>query len=135
MTLLDDDPRTRTLSRWLLVAALAIPCTWHGAWNLSDAGAVWWATASGLPAALRFVIGSAELAAAVGISLGVLSRPAAAGLALIYAGAVPQHIDQGFSFKHGGYEPPLVYLLIALAFALSPRSATTSTFVRTRSSP
>jgi uncharacterized membrane protein YphA (DoxX/SURF4 family) len=116
--LIDDDPRTRPLSRWLVSAALVVPCIYHGVWNLSDAGAAWWLTDSGLPPALRLLIGAAELAAAVALVSGVLSRLAAAGLAIIFLGAIPQHVAHGFSFKNGGWEPLFVDLLLALAIAV-----------------
>ncbi len=126
MRFVDDDPRSRPVSTWLVRAALAIPCVYHGAWNLTDDGAAWWSSSSGLPPGLRFVVGIAELSAALSLLSGVLSRVAAAGLVLIFAGAIPQHVANGFSFKHGGYESLVVDLALALAVALgfwSRRSA------------
>lgn len=99
-------------------AALVVPCLYHGAWNLSAAGGAWWLASSGLPPALRFLVGAAEIAAALALVTGVMSRLAAAGLVVIFAGAIPQHAAQGFSFKQGGWEPLFVDLVIALAIAL-----------------
>jgi putative oxidoreductase len=113
--------RARPLSAWLLRGALAIPCVYHGAWNLSLDGAAWWSSSSGLPVALRFVVGVAEVAAALALLSGVLSRVAAAGLVVIFVGAVPHHIANGFSFKHGGYEPLVVDALLALAVVFHPQ--------------
>lgn len=124
IALVDDDPRSRPLSSWLVRMALAIPCAYHGAWNVGDDGAAWWTSSSGLPASLRFVVGAAEIAAAIALVSGVLSRVAAVGLVVVFAGAIPQHVGNGFSFKHGGYEPLVAYALIALAivFTRNPRT-------------
>jgi putative oxidoreductase len=100
---------------------LAIPVAYHGAWNLGANGAQWWAESSGLPVPLRFLVGGAELAASLSLVTGVLSRLAAVGLAIIFAGAIPQHWGQGYSFKHGGWEPVLVYAMLALLIALRPK--------------
>lgn len=100
--------------------ALAVPCAYHGAWNLGAAGAAFWA-ASGLPPALRFVVGAGELAAALALVTGLGARLAAALLVPVFLGAVAVHAPRGFSFKDGGYEPPLVYALLAASFALAGR--------------
>ena len=118
---LGDDPRTRTVAAWLVRIALIVPVVYHGGWNLGGAGAAWWHASSGLPPSLRFVIGGAELAAALAIATGRLGRVAAIGLVLIFVGAIPQHAALGFSFKVGGVEPLVVYVLLALAIALEPR--------------
>ena len=116
------------MSRWraagadlLLHSSLSIPCIYHGIWNLSKAGDTWWHAASGLPPALRFLVGAGEVAAAVGIWSGAGRRLAATGLAVIFLGAIPQHMAAGFSFKHGGYETPLAYLLLSIFIALRRR--------------
>lgn len=121
----DDDPRDRPLSQWLVRAALVVPCVFHGAWNLGAEGAAWWVASSGLPPGLRFVVGVAELAAALALVSGVLSRLAAAGLVVIFAGAIPQHVAHGFSFKGGGWEPLFVDLVVALAIAVGAFSRST----------
>ncbi len=110
------------LGPWLVAVALALPCVYHGLWNLSSTGAEWWQTTSNLPPSLRYLIGGAELAAALGLVTGVLRRWAALGLVPLFLGAIPHHLAAGFSFKHGGYEPPLVYALVALGLALSSPS-------------
>lgn len=109
-----------------LHTALAIPCIYHGIWNLSNSGTAWWRDESSLPPWLRYFVGVGEIAAAVGLWSGWLRRPAAAALSLVFLGAIPQHITAGYSFKHGGYETPLAYLLLSLFIALRPRSIRTS---------
>ncbi len=117
---LSDEPRDRTGAGWLLRLALAVPVGYHGGWNLAPAGRAWWA-ASDLPATLGIVVGVAELLAIVAVLSGLLSRLAAVGLVLIFAGAVPQHLPMGFSFKTGGVEPLVVYVLLALAIVVERR--------------
>lgn len=103
--------------RW----ALAIPLTYHGVWNLSAGGAAWWASTSGLPEDLRFLVGVGELAIALSFASGVLSQLAAIALIPLMLGAVAQHADT-YSFKVGGFETPLVYAMVALSIALEPSS-------------
>ncbi len=91
--------------------------TYHGLWNLGGEGTRWWIEQSGLPPSLRFLIGVSELCAALALTVNVLARLAAIGLFVIFVGAIPQHWAQGFSFKHGGWEPLLVYALLSLAIA------------------
>lgn len=97
---------------------------YHGLWNLSSEGALWWKTSSGLPVDLRILVGGAEIASSLSLVLGPLRRLSAAGIALLMLGAIPQHWSRGFSFKNGGWESPFVYLLLALAIAfnLSPNT-------------
>lgn len=117
------------MSRWRAVgtdlflhASLAIPCIYHGIWNLSGEGARWWQGDSNLPPWLRYLVGAGEVAAAIGLFTGWLRRLAAAALVLVFLGAIPQHVHAGFSFKHGGFETPFVYLLISVFIALRPRA-------------
>lgn len=112
-------PRRPSLP-WLVRAALAIPTAYHGAWNLGAEGELFWRTESGLPVALRFLVGGAELAGAVMVAFGPWHRLAAAALTVIFAVAIRHHAARGFSFKRGGYEAPFVYALLALAVATTP---------------
>lgn len=119
---LSDAPRARSVGSWLVRLALAVPVAYHGGWNLAPVGRAWWAQ-SGLPPALGVVVGLAELLAVVAVLSGLLSRLAAAGLVLIFVGAMPHHVPLGFSFKTGGVEPLVVYVLLALAVVVERRAA------------
>ncbi len=99
---------------------LVPPCLFHGWWNMSDAGARWWALESGLPVGLRWVVGFAEWAAAISLATGVLSRWAAVGLVALFIGALPQHWAHGYSFKENGVEVLVAYATLSLAIALRP---------------
>jgi putative oxidoreductase len=113
-------PRFPGFGLWLARLALGLPTLYHGVWNLSAEGAAWWQSASGLPPALRFVIGTAEVLASVALVTGSLARLAAALLVPIFAGAIPQHWAEGFSFKQAGWETVFVYLMLSLAIAVLP---------------
>lgn len=108
---------------WLVRAALAIPTAYHGAWNLGAEGARFWSVESGLPPALRFVVGGAEIVCAWMVAIGPWPRLAALALTVIFAGAIAHHAPRGFSFKHGGFEAPFVYALLALSLVTAPRSS------------
>lgn len=120
-----DGPRWRWVKHptppgvWLLRLALAVPMAFHGAWNLSLDGLRWWQQDSSLPEELRWLIGLGELAAALSLATGVLSRLAALALVPLMAGAIAQHLE-AYSFKVGGFETPLAYLMMALAIATFP---------------
>lgn len=102
--------------RW----TLALPLAYHGTWNITAIGEAWWIASSGLPPVLRWLIGPAELAAALGLALGLHVRLASGLLVPVMLGAVAQHLAQGYSFKHGGWETPLVYAMLAMALAIRP---------------
>ncbi len=106
-------------ARWVAFT-LAAPTTFHALWNLSSEGQLWWQQSSGLPPTLRFLIGGAELCAAIGLVTGIASRAAALGLLVIFTGAIPQHFHAGYSFKNGGWEVLSVYWLLALFLTLRP---------------
>lgn len=111
------------LHSFLLGLALAVPAAYHGVWNLSTEGRAFWTEDSGLPPVLRYVVGASELLASGALVTGCLRRSAAVGLLLIFVGAIPHHVAAGYSFKHGGYEPLLVYATVALAIALQQSSS------------
>lgn len=118
-----DEARDAWLDEWswrLLRWTLAVPLVFHGLWNVSAVGEAWWVASSGLPPLLRWVVGPAELAAALAFAIGVQVRLAAALLVPVMLGAVQQHLAQGYSFKHGGWETPLAYAMLAAALALRP---------------
>ena len=74
----------------------------------------------GLPSWFGYFIGACEVAGAIGLFLRPVSRLAAAGLAIIGAGAVFFHIthtpiSQGI--------PAIVVLVLALFIAIRPRAA------------
>lgn len=82
--------------------------------------------AKGLSAGLVRFIGLAEVAAAVGLVAGIWWQPlgiaAAAGMAVLFLGAIGYHVkwgDYADSKSRGGALAPVLLLLVAVAAALT----------------
>ena len=100
----------------LLRASLFIPFFYHGFWNLTDSGRAWWFAQPQLPQNLRIPVGIIEIVCAAALLGNRFVRGASAAIAVIMAGSLMLHLQAGYSYKNGGFETPLSYLLIALAF-------------------
>ncbi len=59
--------------------------------------------------------GGVEVFAGLALVLGLLTRPAALGVAILMAVALTVHIPQGFFWTEGGIEFPLMWGILALA--------------------
>ncbi len=64
------------------------------------------------------LIGLTEFGGGLLLALGLLTRPAAAAIATFLAVALVHHWPQGFSWSDGGFEYPLLWCVVALAFAV-----------------
>lgn len=108
-----------TLHFWVRTA-LAVSLLYHGVWNLSVEGAAWWLSgASGFDPRLRFVIGVGEIFAAIAFLANRYVRMAALCLVPIFLGAVSTHLAMGYSYKKGGIEVPLSYLMLCIGLCLN----------------
>lgn len=93
---------------------------WFGGYGF-DGTMGYFTGALGIPAPLAFLVIVAETAGAVGLVLGLGTRLAAAGAALVMAGAaVMVHAPHGFFMNWGGQAggEGFEYHLLALALAL-----------------
>ena len=64
------------------------------------------------------LVGGTEFFGGLFVALGLLTRPAAVGVAILMAVAVfAVHLPNGFFWGQGGYEYPLLWGLVALAIA------------------
>ena len=63
-------------------------------------------------------IGLLEVVGGLLLALGLLTRPVAAAVAVFMATAVAFHWSQGFFWDAGGIEYPLLWGMVALAFAV-----------------
>jgi uncharacterized membrane protein YphA (DoxX/SURF4 family) len=101
-------------SRIFLKLILALAFVYHGVFNLSEEGRVFWSEGAQLvyPSYLRWPVGIGEIAAAVLLFWSVTERVAIVGLGLIMVGAVINNFPMGFSYKNLGIEVPLTYLVI-----------------------
>ncbi len=91
---------------------------WFGGYGLEGTGG-FFAQNLGLEPGLFWaaLVGGVEFFGGLLLVLGLLTRPAALGVAIIMAVAVMVHLPNGFFWNAGGYEYPLFWGLIALAIA------------------
>jgi putative oxidoreductase len=91
---------------------------WFGGGGL-EGTAGYFSANLGLEPGLLFaaLVGGTEFFGGLFLAIGFLTRPAAAGIAIVMAVAVFKvHMPNGFFWGGGGYEYPLLWGLIALAF-------------------
>lgn len=109
---------------WLLVrVALGGPLVLHGLYKLAslfgiglDTPAGFFATTeNSLGPLLTYSLAMLETVAGILVVIGFGTRLAAFMIALFMAGAVVGHFPSGFFWTGGGYEYPLVLLLLAVA--------------------
>ena len=93
---------------------------WFGGYGL-DGTAGFFATNLGLEPGLFWaaLVGGVEFFGGLFLAIGLLTRPVAAAIATLMAVALFQvHLGNGFFWTDGGFEYPLMWGLIAIAFAL-----------------
>ncbi len=62
--------------------------------------------------------GSVEFFGGLLLALGLLTRPAAAAASVLLAVALTVHLGNGFFWTEGGYEYPLLWLILTLTFVV-----------------
>ena len=65
-----------------------------------------------------FLAGFVEFFGGLALVLGLLTRPAALGVAVLMGVAMTVHLPNGFFWSTGGYEYPLMWGLLAVAIFL-----------------
>jgi putative oxidoreductase len=60
--------------------------------------------------------GSVEFFGGLALALGLFTRLSAIAISILLLVAIPVHISNGFFWTSGGYEYPLLWLIIALSF-------------------
>ncbi len=92
---------------------------WFGGHSLEGTGG-FFAQNLGLEPGVAWaaLVGGTEFFGGLFVALGLLTRPAALGVAIVMAVAVfAVHLPNGFFAGQGGYEYPLLWGLVALAIA------------------
>ncbi len=92
---------------------------WFGGYGLEGTGG-YFAQNLGLEPGVFWaaLVGGTEFFGGLLLAIGLLTRPAAVGVAIIMAVAVfAVHLPNGFFWSQGGYEYPLLWGLVALAIA------------------
>jgi putative oxidoreductase len=91
---------------------------WFGGYGIEATGQ-FFATKLHLPASLALVAGLIEFFGGLMLAAGLFTRPIAALVAGMMAVAVLQvHLGAGFFWTSGGFEYPLFWGIVALAFML-----------------
>lgn len=91
---------------------------WFGGHGLSATGQ-FFQTKLGLPAGIALVAGLIEFFGGLALALGLLTRPAAAlATGLLLVAAVQVHLGAGFFWTAGGFEYPLLWGIVTLAYAI-----------------
>ncbi|MFZ4714197.1 MAG: DoxX family protein [Bacteriovoracaceae bacterium] len=111
----------------ILALCLTIPFIYHGLWNLSEPGGVWWALNFQSAVPLRFVVGGLEILAALALFFDYYKKIAALFIALTMVGAIGIHWKSGYSFKENGIETPLTYFLLCLTYLIGKNENKTIT--------
>ncbi len=91
---------------------------WFGGYGIEATGQ-FFATQLGLPASLAALAGLIEFFGGLMLALGLATRVVAALVVGLMAVAVSQvHLGAGFFWTNGGFEYPLFWGIVALAFVL-----------------
>lgn len=110
----------------LIRIMLGLVCTLHGSQKVLGAfggpglqGFVNWIGSLGVPAVLGYLAAFFEFAGGLLLLFGIASRLGAAMVIPVMLGAIYLvHLKNGFFTQNGGYEYPLVLLVMALALVI-----------------
>src|SRR5690606_15945997 len=92
---------------------------WFGGHGLEATGQFFAANLGMSPGILfAFLAGFVEFFGGLALVLGLLTRPAAIGVAVLMVVAMSVHLPNGFFWSGGGYEYPLMWGLLAVAIFL-----------------
>jgi len=76
-------------------------------------------TKLGLPAGVATIAGLIEVFGGLALALGLLTRPAAVlSTGLLLVAALQVHLGKGFFWTAGGFEYPLLWAIVTLAYAV-----------------
>lgn len=89
---------------------------WFGGHGLAGTGQ-FFSDSLGLHPGILFALlaGLVEFVGGLALVLGVLTRPAALAVAVLLGVALSTHVPNGFFWGSGGYEYPLMWMLLAVA--------------------
>lgn len=121
---MNEQVTSASLGALLLRVTLGVLSLAHGlvlkVMTFGLAGTAGYFESIGYPGALAYVVALAEIAAGIGLILGILPRLAAIASVPLLIGATLQHAGNGwvFSGTGGGWEFPVAWTVLLLASAL-----------------
>jgi putative oxidoreductase len=112
-----DTVAQRLVVPLLLRLGLAIIFIYHGLDLVGGENHNWGTTWNpNLPAPVQAAVAWGQLIGGLALALGFLTRPAAAGIAIIMLGAIATvHWPHGFDNRHGGFEYNFAILVLCAA--------------------
>lgn len=91
---------------------------WFGGYGLEATGQ-FFQTKLGMPAGMALLAGLIEFFGGLALAVGFLTRPAAAlATGLMVVALVSVHLNLGFFWTSGGFEYPLMWAILTLAFVI-----------------
>lgn len=103
----------------LILGIVFIVHGWQKVGNLS--ATVEGMTSNGLPEVIVYLVSFGEFLGGIALVIGLLTKIAAGGIAIIMAGAAfIVHWSGGFLLSNNGYEYALTLLIISIVVLLSP---------------
>ena len=91
---------------------------WFGGYGVEATGQ-FFATKLGLPASFALLAGLIEFFGGLMLAAGLMTRPVAAlVVGLMFTAVIQVHLGAGFFWTGGGFEYPLFWGIVALAFVL-----------------
>lgn len=91
---------------------------WFGGYGVEATGQ-FFATKLGLPPSLALVAGLIEFVGGLALAAGLATRAVAAlVVGMMFVAVFQVHLSNGFFWTSGGYEYPLMWGVVALAFAI-----------------
>ncbi|MBI1201439.1 MAG: DoxX family membrane protein [Rhodopseudomonas sp.] len=91
---------------------------WFGGYGVEATGQ-FFATKLGLPASLALLAGLIEFFGGLFLAVGLLTRPVAALVfGMMAVAVITVHIPAGYFWTDGGYEYPLMWGIVALAYVI-----------------
>lgn len=92
---------------------------WFGGYGLTGTGQFFESTLGMSPGMLwAGLAGGVEFFGGLALVLGLLTRPAALGVAILMGVALTVHVPNGFFWNAGGFEYPLLWGTLAVAILL-----------------
>lgn len=126
-----------TLVPLVLRLGLAAIFIYHGLDLVQKEGGAAWSTDPSISKPEQVAVAWGQLLGGIALGLGLLTRLAALGIAVIMGGAIYKvHWEHGFGLQHGGWEYNFLIIVVCVAvMLLGPGLIAVDRFFRLRRKP